>query len=165
MAFDGSGFELAYRAHAARLRAVAYNVLRDREAAEDTVHAALLRVWSAGSYRPERGAILPFLIACVRREAYDVARGARRRRDREVRVAPEPVVPDPTAAIDPVQTRRIEAALDALPAVQRDVILRAYYGARTLDEVAREFELPLGTVKSRLSQALRNLRAALSGGT
>jgi len=45
------------------------------------------------------------------------------------------------------------------------VILRAYYGARTLDEVAREFELPLGTVKSRLSQALRNLRAALSGGT
>jgi RNA polymerase sigma-70 factor (ECF subfamily) len=165
MAFEGSGFELAYRAHSARLRAVAYQVLRDREAAEDAVHGALMRVWSAGSYRPERGALLPFLIACVRREAYDAARAARRRRDREVRVAPEPVLPDPTAAIDPVQTQRLRAALDTLSAPQRDVILRAYYGARTLDEVAREFELPLGTVKSRLSQALRHLRTTLSGGT
>jgi len=163
MAFDGSGFELAYRAHSARLRAVAYHVLGNREAAEDAVHAALVRVWSAGAYHPERGALLPFLIACVRREAYDVARSVQRRRARELRAAPEPVLPDPTAAIDPVQTRRLRAALDTLPAAQRDVILGAYYGARTLDQVARESGVPLGTVKSRLSQALRRLHAALSG--
>ncbi|MEA2664674.1 MAG: hypothetical protein QOI11_1618, partial [Candidatus Eremiobacteraeota bacterium] len=62
MAFDGPAFETAYRAYASRLRAVAYDVLRDREAAQDAVHTALVRVWSAGAYRPERGALLPFLI-------------------------------------------------------------------------------------------------------
>ncbi len=164
MAFDGAAFEAAYRAHAPRLRAVAYDVLRDREAAQDAVHAALVRVWSTGAYRPERGALLPFLIACVRREALDVARAARRRHLREARAAENPVVPDATAALDPVEARRIARALDDLPPAQRDVIVRAYYGHRTLAEIAHEHGLPLGTVKSRLSQALRRLHHALSGG-
>ena len=164
VAFDGPAFETAYRAYAPRLRAVAYDVLRDREAAQDAVHTALVRVWSAGAYRPERGALLPFLIACVRREAFDAARADRRRHLREARAAADPVVPDATAALDPVEAQRVARALAALSPAQRDVIVRAYYGHRTLAEIAREHDLPLGTVKSRLSQALRRLHLALSGG-
>jgi len=166
MGFEGPGFELAYRAHAARLRAVAYHVLRDRAAAEDAVHAALLRVWSAGAYRPERGPLLAFLIACVRREALDAVRGAARRRARETSAAAgRDVVDDATAAIDPVEAVRVRRALAALAPEQRRVIERAYYGNRTLAEVADELAIPLGTVKSRLSAALRRLHAALSEGT
>ena len=83
MAFEGAGLELAYRSHARRLHAVAYHVLHDRHEAEDAVQAALLRVWSSGSYQPERGPLLPFLIACVRREALDIVRGSKRRAERE----------------------------------------------------------------------------------
>lgn len=162
MAFDGVAFERAYQTHVARLRAVAYHVLHDREAAEDAVHAALTRVWSTGSYRPERGELLPFLIACVRREAIDVVRASGRRRARELRAVPDPVAPDEIDAIDPVESRRLELALDALPEAQREIIVRAYYGHRTLAEIAEEGGLPLGTVKSRLSNALRRLHTALS---
>jgi RNA polymerase sigma-70 factor (ECF subfamily) len=165
MALDGPGFDRAYRAYAPRLRAVAYHVLRDRDAAEDAVHGALVRVWSAGSYHPERGALLPFLIACVRREALDALRGSKRRHLREIRAGTgDPAASDDTAAIDPVETARVKRALDALPGVQRDVIVRAYYGHRTLAEVAHDTDLPLGTVKSRLSAALRRLHTALSEG-
>jgi RNA polymerase sigma factor (sigma-70 family) len=165
MAFDGGEFELAYRAYASRLRSVAFHILRDREGAEDAVHGALMRVWSSGAYRPERGALLPFLIACVRREALDQIRGARRRQAREFRVAPDPIVPDPTSAIDPFEARRVRAALDSLPEAQRDIVLQAYYGQQTLVEIAQATGIPLGTVKSRLSQALRRLHTALSGGS
>ncbi|MEA2688291.1 MAG: polymerase sigma-70 factor, subfamily [Candidatus Eremiobacteraeota bacterium] len=166
MALDGPGFDRAYRAHSARLRAVAYDILRDRDAAEDAVHGALMRVWSAGAYRPERGALLPFLIACVRREALDALRTSKRRHLREVRAnAGDPVASDDTAAIDPVEARRVKRALDDLPAAQRDVIVRAYYGCRTLAEVAQDAGVPLGTVKSRLSAALRRLHTALSEGS
>jgi RNA polymerase sigma-70 factor (ECF subfamily) len=165
MAFDGVAFERAYQTHVGRLRAVAYHVLHDREAAEDAVHSALVRVWSAGSYRPERGALLPFLIACVRREAIDVARGSARRRARELRAVPDPVAPDEIDAIDPIEAGRLRLALDGLPEAQREIIVRAYYAHRTLAEVAEESGLPLGTVKSRLSNALRRLHAALSGGS
>ena len=164
MAFDGEGFELAYRTHAARLRAVAYHVLGDRDAAQDAVHAALVRVWSSGAYRAERGALLPYLIACVRREALDQARGARRRSAREYRAAPAAEIPDAAAAIDPVETQRLHRALDALPAAQRDVIVQAYYGGRTLAEIALAGGVPLGTVKSRLAGALRRLHDALAQG-
>jgi RNA polymerase sigma-70 factor, ECF subfamily len=163
MALDEPAFDLAYRAYATRLRAVAYDVVRDRDAAEDVVHGALVRVWSAGAYHPERGALLPFLIACVRREAFDSLRAAKRRHLRDVRSAVDPVAPDETAAIDPVEARRLRRALDALPDNQRDVILRAYYGHRTLVEVAQDTHVPLGTVKSRLAGALRRLHTALSG--
>jgi len=99
----------------------------------------------------------------VRREAFDTLRAAKRRHLREVRAADDPVVPDATAAIDPVETRRVRNALDALPDGQRDVILRAYYGHRTLAEVAQDTNTPLGTVKSRLAGALRRLHTTLSG--
>jgi RNA polymerase sigma-70 factor (ECF subfamily) len=163
MALDEPAFDLAYRAYAARLRAVAYDVVRDRDAAEDVVHGALVRVWSTGAYRPERGELLPFLIACVRREAFDALRAAKRRHLREAHAAGVPVVPDETAAIDPVEARRVRSALDALPDTQRDVILRAYYGHRTLAEVAQDTNTPLGTVKSRLAGALRRLHSSLAG--
>jgi RNA polymerase sigma-70 factor (ECF subfamily) len=165
MALDEAAFNEAYRAHAARLRSVAYDVLRDREAAEDAVHSALTRIWSGGSYRADRGALLPFLIACVRREALDTLRGSKRRHLREVKVAADdPVSTDDTASIDPIEARRIRIALDALPDAQRDVITRAYFGHRTLLEVARESDLPLGTVKSRLAAGLRRLHTVLSPG-
>ena len=165
MAFDGPAFDRAYRDHAARLRAVAYDVLRDRHAAEDAVHAALMRVWSGGAYHAERGALLPFLIACVRREALDALRGAKRRHLREARASADGVPElDDTAALDPVEARRVRDALAALPGDQREVIVRAYYGHRTLAEVARDTSVPLGTVKSRLSAALRRLHSALSEG-
>ncbi|HEY0613595.1 MAG TPA: RNA polymerase sigma factor [Candidatus Elarobacter sp.] len=166
MALEGPAFELAYRAHAGRLRAVAYDVLRDRLAAEDAVHAALVRVWSAGAYHPERGALLPFLIACVRREALGALRGTARRTARERRAsAGRPSSADDIAALDPIEARRVRHALDALPGAQRDVILRAYYGHRTLAEIATETNVPLGTVKSRLAAALRRLHSALSEGS
>lgn len=165
MALDEPGFDQAYRAHASRLRAVAHNVLHDREAAEDAVHNALMRVWSGASYRADRGPLLPFLIACVRREALDMVRGSKRRHLREVKaVADDPVSIDETAAIDPIEARRVRLALDALPDAQRDVIARAYFGQRTLLEVARETDIPLGTVKSRLAAGLRRLHNVLSPG-
>jgi RNA polymerase sigma-70 factor, ECF subfamily len=166
MALDEPGFELAYRAYAPRLRATAYAVLHDREGAEDAVHGALARVWSAGTYRPDRGALLTFLIACVRREALDVLRSSKRRHDRELRsVDSAPAINDPITAIDPLEARRVKRALDALPAAQRDVVVRAYYGNRTLAEIASERGVPLGTVKSRLSAALRALQVSLSEGS
>ena len=44
-------------------------------------------------------------------------------------------------------------------------IERAYYANRTLAEIAGEAGLPLGTVKSRLSAALRRLHGALAEGS
>ena len=48
--------------------------------------------------------------------------------------------------------------VDALPELQRTVVIRAYLGGQTLRQISDELETPLGTIKSALSRALVRLR-------
>ena len=49
-------------------------------------------------------------------------------------------------------------ALATLPEKQKDLIVRAYYGDLTHNEIAEQTGLPLGTIKSRIRLALERLR-------
>ena len=56
---------------------------------------------------------------------------------------------------------QITAALARLSPEHREVIRLAHYGGLTMREIAERTGIPLGTVKSRTSYALRNLRLIL----
>ena len=58
------------------------------------------------------------------------------------------------------ETSRAElaAALSGLPAEQREVVLMRFLDGFSLDEIAAVLAIPVGTVKSRLHNALRSLR-------
>jgi RNA polymerase sigma factor (sigma-70 family) len=62
---------------------------------------------------------------------------------------------------DPIERQRVARALAALTEGQADVVRLAYYKGMTLAEVAAELAIPIGTVKGRLSAALRALRRSL----
>jgi RNA polymerase sigma factor (sigma-70 family) len=55
----------------------------------------------------------------------------------------------------------LEAALDVLPTVERDVLTLFYLRDLTLAELAQALGVPVGTVKSRLFRARKMLRAAI----
>ncbi len=55
----------------------------------------------------------------------------------------------------------MEEALAGLSVEHRAVIVRAYYGGRSVAGIAEELGIPEGTVKSRLHYGLRALRLAL----
>jgi RNA polymerase sigma factor (sigma-70 family) len=59
--------------------------------------------------------------------------------------------------------RQLAAALARLPARDRDVLLLVAWGELTYAEVAQVLEIPVGTVRSRLSRSRHKLRAALGG--
>ena len=80
--------------------------------------------------------------------------------------------PDPRPPGDePAGTglERSEAALDAaqllaqLPAEQREVVVLRYYQDLSEDDVARILEIPKGTVKSRMHQAIARMAALVEG--
>lgn len=56
------------------------------------------------------------------------------------------------------EVRQVLAALAALPVHQREVVALYYYQSLSLQEIADALHIPLGTVKSRLSLAVRRLR-------
>jgi RNA polymerase sigma-70 factor (ECF subfamily) len=60
-------------------------------------------------------------------------------------------------------TQQVHAALDDLSRVHRDVVVLHELHGLTYRECAEVLQVPVGTVKSRLSNAFRCLRASLGG--
>lgn len=158
---DEWAYEEAYRRFGARMYATAMRLLRDTESASDCVHDVLLHLWKrADAYRADRGSLEAFLATCVRNDALARLRDEGRH-ERRLRALPreEPVE---ELDVDPVERERVAAAVASLDEVQRDAIERAYYRGMTQSEIARETNAPLGTVKTRIAAALRNLRRMLN---
>jgi RNA polymerase sigma factor (sigma-70 family) len=158
------GLAGAYRRYGRLLYTVARNALGSGAAAEDCVHDALLRVWQTpGAYRPERGDLRAFLVACVRNEAMTMLRSASRRSAREERADRlQPVRSTTFEVADHVEIQRLRDALGRLPDDQRAALDLAYFGNNTHVQVAEALGLPLGTVKGRIASAMRRLATELS---
>ena len=93
---------------------------------------------------------------------------ARQYRIQAGRRTAEPEVPghaDRVAADVTAQAMRtlLDAALAALPAGDRDVLLLIAYEQLTYQEVSRALDIPMGTVQSRLHRARTKVRQALAG--
>ena len=54
---------------------------------------------------------------------------------------------------------RLKNALGGLDESRRELLFLAYYEGLSHGEIARHLEMPLGTVKTRLRSAVRDLRA------
>ena len=163
LAQESGALERVYRAYGASLYSVARHVLGNDDDAQDCVHDTLLRLWQrAASYRPERGSLRTYLLACVRNEAITRMRNAARRLRIEERAARSGLPVYEFEVSDRLERERLRRALAALPAEQRTALELAYFGHLTQVQVAERLGVPLGTIKSRLSLALRKLNAALS---
>lgn len=138
-------------------------VVRDGALAEDLVQETFLRVWNrAQGFDAQRGALGPWLLAVARNRAIDYLRSAsgRERNALELEEVDHPSLytnmERDILASD--KARVIRAALDKLAPNQREVIELAYFEGLTQTEMAERMGQPLGTVKTWVRTALKNLR-------
>jgi RNA polymerase sigma-70 factor (ECF subfamily) len=141
-----------------------YRVVRDTGVAEDLVQETFLRVWNrAQGFDAERGALGPWLLAVARNRAIDYVRssgGKMARGALELEYAEQPAVFVNFEAniMSQDRARRVRAALDRLNENQRNVIELAYFEGLSQSEMAERMGQPLGTVKTWVRTALKNLR-------
>jgi RNA polymerase sigma-70 factor (ECF subfamily) len=168
---EPAALALLYERHAAMVMATAQRVVSDRAEAEEICQELFLRVWLRASlFDPARGSAA----AWFRRMAHNLAVNAARRRWANGPMlrstdSPDAVmlqVADPTVDVERLvwerrQGRTLLAALAALPAAQRAVIVEAYFGGFTHTQIAARLGVPLGTVKSRINLGLCRLRKLL----
>ena len=138
-------------------------VVRDGALAEDLVQETFLRVWNrAQGFDAQRGALGPWLLAVARNRAIDYLRsaGGRERNALELEEVDHPSLytdmERDILASD--KARMIRAALEKLTPNQREVIELAYFEGLTQTEMAERMGQPLGTVKTWVRTALKNLR-------
>jgi len=157
---DHDAFAELVRGSIARLDTAARLILRDGELARDAVQDGLFRAWRdlRGLREPDRFDAWIYRLtvnACL-----DIAR-RRRRRPIEVEIVEitellAPSLPDPS---DEVADRiLVDGVMRRLDERGRSIIVLHYFVGLPLSEVASCLDLPLGTVKSRLSRALAEMR-------
>ena len=165
---DVGGLEPLVREHYARCLRAAYLILRDREAAEDTVQGAFARIPGGIKTFDESRPFGPWISKVVVNDAVKAAS----KRERTVsfyegdaeelisRMA-DPARGPQEVAEDSETRRRVWRALEQLPPAQRAVIVQRYYLGMTEAEMAGSAASPPGTIKSRLNTARRNLSKLL----
>jgi RNA polymerase sigma factor (sigma-70 family) len=116
----------------------------------------------------ERGAVRAWLFGIAANLLRHRARGEERRLRAYARSGVDPVVEElesVPARIDAQRTGpRLAAALARLSAGEREVVLLYAWAELSYDEIAVALELPVGTIRSRLSRARGRLRHELSCG-
>jgi RNA polymerase sigma-70 factor (ECF subfamily) len=159
----------AFESHLAECGPLAFRVaravLRNTADAEDVAQEALLRAFRRFHRLRERERFRAWLVRIAFRLALDRARSAKRRELRETEWSrPERRAPAPNAEDLAARTQfaeRLDRALDELPEKLRLVLLLAAMQGHTLEEVASMLAVPVGTVKSRLFLARKQLTEKL----
>ena len=160
---DAGAFAALYGRHRQAAYFLSYRMTGEKQAAEDLVQDAFLKVWrSAGTYRPPRGSVRTWLLTVVHNRGVDRFRSsARRRRTREKAEALAPGS-QPSEAFSEAwgnhQRDRLREALRDIPRDQREVLALVHFSGLTKAEVSERLRLPLGTVKGRARLGLRKLR-------
>jgi RNA polymerase sigma-70 factor (ECF subfamily) len=169
---DASAVGELYDRHASLLFGVIVRIVQDRGDAEDVLQEAILAVWErAETYDAQLGSPLGWLVRIARNRAIDRvrAKGVRARTaaadldGRSVLEArADAADADPEHAASGRELRReVLEALGTLPPEQRRLIECAYYLGYTQSELAELFQIPLGTVKTRVRTGMLALRDAL----
>ena len=142
--------------------ATGLRLLGDSQLAEELVQDAFTSVWrNAASFDQDRAGFATWLYRIARNRATDM--------DRRRRVRPRPAGehglyavaggPRPEEAVDAWD---VDAALSSIPDKYRQVLELAYFEDLSQREISRRTGLPLGTIKSRTTAALKRFRQALA---
>jgi RNA polymerase sigma-70 factor (ECF subfamily) len=165
---DDRAFAELYDRHARLVFSLALRILQQQADAEDVVQEVFAQVWTqAGRYDAGRGAVAAWLLMLARSRAIDRLRARRARPESAAEPDAAESVPDLAARQDlellsAEQVARLQHALQRLPEAQRTALELAYYEGLTHTEVAAHLNEPLGTVKTRIRQAVITLRESLA---
>lgn len=149
-------FERLVRRHQARALRVAARYSSDASLAQDIAQSAFLELHRSLCRYEARGQFSAYLCRIVINQCR--MEGRRRRRPLAWLLAGEP-----RTMASPDEAPDLQHALAQLSDKLREVVVLRYSGDLDLAEIAQALDLPLGTVKRRLFDAMAKLRQTLEG--
>lgn len=164
---DAGALEALYERYGRPAYSLARRILTEETLAQDVVQEVFLSLWrDAHRFDAGRGTVATYLLSMTHHRAVDVVRreeNLRRWRtsDEGLELEADPKVRVEDEALTSERRAEVRAALQELPAAQREALLLAYFGGYTQREVAALVGVPLGTVKTRMAAGMRKMKAAL----
>jgi RNA polymerase sigma-70 factor (ECF subfamily) len=157
---DENAMEEIFRRYSGPVYSVALRVLRDTGQAEDVLQEVFLQLWrNPAAFVQDRGSLGAWLVVVARNRAIDLLR-RRKPSDSVDDVVLASSINVADEAERNVMMEKVRRALAELPLEQRKSLELAYFEGLSHTEIASRTGDPLGTVKTRIRQALIALRKA-----
>jgi len=169
---DESAFEAIFHQYHNLVRRTAIGIVNDGNLAEDVVQDVFVSAWrSRYTFDPKKGKLATWLYritvnqcARYRRKKIMPSTSLEDVQARGFQLAAETDCssgsPDPEAY---AEYDRMMAAVRSLNGNHRPVIILRYLNDLPYSEIAKALDIPLGTVKSRLNEAIKILRKEFNG--
>ena len=145
-----------------------YRVLNNDDVAEEVLQDAFLRIWEKiENYDPAKGRLFTWMLNIARNLAIDKTRSKEISKVRKTDDIDDLVnkIDRKEQAEQNVDIIGLKEVLGRLSADQKFVVDHLYLKGYTQSELAEEFNIPLGTVKTRLRLAMIELRSILNVNT
>ena len=153
---DKDSFNYLYDNYSSALYGSICRMVTDKHLAEDVLQDVFLKVWSRfHQYTPSKGRLFTWMNSIARNSAIDLTRG-KRGAQREYEVSG--IDSDSITTQQNTCTIGIDSFIHLLSKHQRDVVCLHYYSGLSLIEISEALGMPLGSVKTRLRQAMRKFR-------
>jgi RNA polymerase sigma-70 factor (ECF subfamily) len=166
---DHDAFATLMRRHEDRVFSVCLRIMGNRSSALDATQETFLTLYRKASQYQATAAVGTWLYRIAINTCYDLLRKERRRPSEAMPSYLDPADPRGEDMYTSAELRpSVEAALATLTPDFRAVVVLSDLEGMSLPEVAEALEVPVGTVKSRLFRARRQLAGVLgnlSGGS
>jgi RNA polymerase sigma factor (sigma-70 family) len=146
------------------LYGVIFRILKKEDIAEEVLQDVFVKIWDRfDSYDPEKGKLFTWMLNIARNQAIDKTRSKEISNDQKTRGIENVVhTIDSESYIEQrVDGIGVKEMLKGLPEDQKFVVEYLYFEGYSQSEIAEEFNIPLGTVKTRLRLAVKQLRLTL----
>ncbi|WP_299369463.1 sigma-70 family RNA polymerase sigma factor [uncultured Tateyamaria sp.] len=159
---DQAAFKELFEHFAPRVKGFLVKSGADASLAEECAQEVMATCWhKAHMFDPARASVATWIFTIARNRKIDLLRKQRRPEPEDLGWGPEEDPDQADVLALQQESEQLGRAIAELPAAQRELVQRAYFGDLSHSEIADQTGLPLGTIKSRLRLALERLRHAM----
>lgn len=158
-------FNYLYKNYSAVLYGTILKIVNDEETAQDVLQEAFIKIWgNIAQYDASKGRIYTWMLNVCRNAAIDKLRSKGEIMKAKIQTGDDIVntIRSTQQTEQQTDTIGLRSMVASLRPEYHSIVELAYYKGYTLDEISKTLDVPLGTVKTRMRAAMKELREKFS---
>ena len=159
---DDQAFSYLYDHYSGSLYSIIFQIVKTPESASDILQEVFVNIWrKIESYDPMKGRLFTWMLNISRNASIDMIRSKNYQNTLKNQEITDNVYSSDQSVQTNIDSIGLMKFMGKLRPEQRVLIELAYFKGFTHDEIAQIENIPLGTVKTRIRNALLQLREYL----
>jgi len=154
-------FSYVYDHYSGALLGTISRIVQEEESAADVLQEAFVKIWhNFSSYDPTKGRLFTWMVNVARNLAIDYTRSKNYKSDLQNQSLSDSVgkINRQRNSTPNTDLIGLKSFLDKLSPQHKQIIDLLYFDGYTQEELSKELQIPLGTIKTRARAAIKQLR-------